>query len=212
MTQDNPTPKESHYFSASPAVESQRHQFTLTSARGDLQVTTESGVFSRHGLDKGTAVLLDTMRRHPIETPAAGSHLCDVGCGSGAIALTLAAQFPRCTVHAVDVNERARRLCAENAKQNNISNIVVSSPEDIDPMIRYAAIWSNPPIRIGKQELHDLLSVWLSRLLPDGHADIVVNKNLGADSLAQWITAQGYNVTRLGSSKGFRVLDITRSH
>lgn len=212
MTQDNPTPKESHYFSASPEVASHRHQFTLQSARGDLIVTTESGVFSRHGLDKGTAVLLETMRRHPMTTPPAGSNLCDVGCGSGAIALTLAAQFPTCVVYAVDVNERARRLCAENAKQNNISNIVVASPEEIDPALQFATVWSNPPIRIGKHELHELLTVWLSRLLPDGHADIVVNKNLGADSLAQWITSQGYNVTRLASSKGFRVLDITRSH
>lgn len=212
MTQDNPTPTESHYFSADPQGVVRRHQFTLPSARGDLQLVAESGVFAKHGLDKGTEVLLDTMRRYPISPPSPGTHLCDVGCGSGAIALTLATAFPECVVHAVDVNERAQKLCAENAERNGISNIVVTSPHDVDPSIQFAAIWSNPPIRIGKNELHDLLTLWLSRLLPDGHADIVVNKNLGADSLAQWITAQGYVVTRLASSKGFRVLDISRTN
>ena len=211
MTQDNPTPDESHYFSATPQGDVRRQEFTLTSARGDLHVIAESGVFSKHGLDKGTEVLLDTMRRYPIASPPPGSHLCDVGCGSGAIALTLATEYPSCIVHAVDVNERARKLCAENAERNGITNIVVSSPSDVDPVIQFAAIWSNPPIRIGKQELHELLTMWLSRLLPDGHSHIVVNKNLGADSLAQWIVNQGYAVTRLASSKGFRVLDISRA-
>lgn len=211
MTQDNPTSPQSHYFSASPEVSSDRHRFTLPSPRGDLDVATESGVFSRHGLDKGTAVLLDTMRRHPMPPPPDGSSLCDLGCGSGAIALTLATTFPACTVYAVDVNERARQLCAENAKTNGISNIVVVSPDECDSSIRFARIWSNPPIRIGKTELHALLETWLSRLTIDGHADMVVSKNLGADSLAQWMESLGYAVTRVASSKGFRVLDVVSS-
>ena len=212
MTQDSPTPKQSHYFSASPDVDSRRHQFTLPSARGDLQIMTESGVFSQRGLDKGTAVLLETMRRYPLATPPAGSSLCDVGCGSGAIALTLAALHPNCTVYAVDVNERARQLCAENARNNKLSNVAVVAPEEIDSSLRFAMLWSNPPIRIGKTELHNLLTLWLSRLEANGHADLVVSKNLGADSLAQWIENLGYTVTRLASSKGFRVLDIVAQH
>ena len=208
MTQDRPTPKQSHYFSASPDVDSRRHRFTLPSARGDLEMMTESGVFSQHGLDKGTGVLLETMRRLPLATPPDGASLCDIGCGSGAIALTLAALYPNCTIYAVDVNERARHLCAENARANNITNVVVAAPEEVDSSLRFAIIWSNPPIRIGKTELHALLTMWLSRLEPTGHADIVVSKNLGADSLATWIENLGYVVTRLASSKGFRVLDV----
>lgn len=211
MTQDNPTTPQSHYFSASPEVRSERHQFTLPSPRGDLHVMTESGVFSQRGLDKGTAVLLDTMRRHPMPPPPDGSSLCDLGCGSGAIALTLATTFPTCTVYAVDVNERARQLCAQNASTNEISNIVVVAPEQIDEHFHFARIWSNPPIRIGKTELHTLLETWLARLELTGRADIVVSKNLGADSLSHWIESLGYAVTRVASSKGFRVLDITSS-
>ena len=68
-------------------------------------------------------------------------------------------------------------------------------------------IWSNPPIRIGKQALHDLLLQWFSRLRPDGRAVMVVGRNLGGDSLQAWLTDQGYPTTRLASAKGFRVLE-----
>lgn len=211
MTQDtnDNNPKQGHYFSESPTAPSQRHRFTIWGPNGDLTVFGESGVFSQHGVDKGTAVLLDALRKHEVPTPQPGSSLCDLGCGSGVIALTLAALFPQCTVYAIDVNERARALCAENAKTNKLSNVVVCSPEACDPSLRFSLMWSNPPIRIGKAELHTLLTTWLSRLDEDGTAHLVVNKNLGADSLSQWLQQQSYSTKRLGSSKGFRVLEVT---
>ena len=73
--------------------------------------------------------------------------------------------------------------------------------------LRVDEIWSNPPIRIGKQALHDLLLQWFARLRPDGRAVMVVGKNLGGDSLQAWLTDQGYPTTRLASAKGFRVLE-----
>ena len=72
-------------------------------------------------------------------------------------------------------------------------------------------IWSNPPIRIGKQALHDLLLTWLPRLKPDGAAYLVVGKNLGADSLTAWLTSQDWPARKLASAKGFRVLKVQRS-
>jgi 16S rRNA G1207 methylase RsmC len=207
MTQDNQN--NSHYFSATPSGDASRHQFTIAGPHGDLIIEGASGVFSQHGLDKGTGVLLDTMRKREVTPPVAGTALCDVGCGSGVIALTLAAKYPQCTVYAVDVNERARALCADNARTNKLSNILVCSPEEIDPDVRFALIWSNPPIRIGKDALHQLLDTWLARLNSDGAAHLVVSKNLGADSLQQWMESRRYAVERLGSSKGFRVFEVT---
>lgn len=206
MTQDNQN--NSHYFAASPKGDALRHRFTITGPQGELIFEGSSGVFSQHGLDKGTGVLLDTMRKAELADPAPGSALCDVGCGSGVIALTLASRFPLCTVYAVDVNERARALCAENARTNNLSNVVVCSPEEIDPTLRFTLIWSNPPIRIGKEALHQLLITWLARLATDGTAHLVVSKNLGADSLKQWMESMQYSVERLASSKGFRVMEV----
>jgi 16S rRNA (guanine1207-N2)-methyltransferase len=148
------------------------------------------------------------MAKHETPPIAAGSFLCDIGCGSGAIALSLAVRYPDCTVYAVDTNQRARDICRENATRNGLENIVVVAPEEVDPSMRFSALWSNPPIRIGKAALHDLLELWLARLNADGTAYLVVNKNLGADSLSQWMTDLSYPTTRLASRNGFRVLEV----
>ena len=86
----------------------------------------------------------------------------------------------------------------------------VLRPEQVEPGVRYDEIWSNPPIRIGKEALHELLLTWLPRLAPDGVARLVVARNLGADTLQRWLIEQGYAVERTASAKGFRVLVVYR--
>jgi 16S rRNA G1207 methylase RsmC len=168
-----------------------------------LQVVLDNGVFARKGIDAGTMVLIDAAAR----PPAMGNFL-DLGCGSGAIALTLAARSPKATVYAVDVNERAIALTSSNAKVNKLSNITVLLPTSVPQDLRFDLIWSNPPIRIGKNELHALLQLWLSKLTETGEAWLVVNRNLGSDSLAVWLTSIGYQVDRLVSKQGYRVLRV----
>ena len=197
-----------HYFSEDPQAPSRRKEFAVAGTDSELTLSTDAGVFSQHGLDKGTSVFLEVMAKHDCAPIEPGSFLCDIGCGSGAIALTLAVRYPACTIYAVDTNQRARDICRENATRNGLGNIVVLSPEEIDPAIRFAALWSNPPIRIGKSALHELLELWLSRLDTGGTAYLVVNKNLGADSLSQWMTGLSYPTTRLASRNGFRVLEV----
>lgn len=197
-----------HYFSEDPQAPSRRKEFAVAGTDSELTLSTDAGVFSQHGLDKGTSVFLEVMAKHDCAPIEPGSFLCDIGCGSGAIALTLAVRYPACTIYAVDTNQRARDICRENATRNGIGNIVVLSPEEVDPAIRFAALWSNPPIRIGKSALHELLELWLSRLDTGGTAYLVVNKNLGADSLSQWMTGLSYPTTRLASRNGFRVLEV----
>ena len=110
--------------------------------------------------------------------------------------------------HGRDVNERARQLTASNADANGLTNVLVADPARVPPDVRFDLIWSNPPIRIGKPALHDLLSTWLRRLTPDGRAVLVVQKHLGADSLQRWLIAEGWPTTRLGSARGYRVLQV----
>ncbi|HRE02129.1 MAG TPA: methyltransferase, partial [Ilumatobacteraceae bacterium] len=81
----------------------------------------------------------------------------------GAIAITLAKRAPGATVWAVDVNQRALRLTRDNARANKVANVQTCTPDQIDPAIRFAGIWSNPPIHVGKAALHDMLSTWLAR-------------------------------------------------
>lgn len=197
------------YFTTQPQVASVAHTkqqnfAVLRVADREITIGTDRGVFSRKGIDQGTMVLLESAAR----PPSTGSFL-DLGCGSGPIALALAAYSPQATVYAIDINDRARALTQSNAQRNHLSNVVTSAPIEMDDAIRFDVLWSNPPIRIGKQELHTLLLTWLSRLSPTGEAWLVINRNLGSDSLAVWLTEQGYSTERLTSKRGFRVLRVT---
>ena len=197
------------YFTTQPQVASVAHSkdqnvAVLRMAGRDIIIGTDRGVFSRKGIDQGTMVLLETAAR----PPSTGTFL-DLGCGAGPIALSLAAYSPEATVFAIDINERAQQLTAANAQRNGMSNVIACAPHEVDEHIRFDVLWSNPPIRIGKQELHKLLTTWLTRLSASGEAWLVINRNLGSDSLAVWLTEQGYSVKRLTSKRGFRVLRVT---
>lgn len=197
------------YFTTQPQVASVAHSkdqnvAVLRMAGRDIVIGTDRGVFSRKGIDQGTMVLLETAAR----PPSTGTFL-DLGCGAGPIALSLAAYSPEATVFAIDINERAQQLTAANAQRNGMSNVIACAPHEVEEHIRFDVLWSNPPIRIGKQELHKLLTTWLTRLSASGEAWLVINRNLGSDSLAVWLTEQGYSVKRLTSKRGFRVLRVT---
>jgi 16S rRNA (guanine1207-N2)-methyltransferase len=127
----------------------------------------------------------------------------------GTIALPMARRGPEATVWAIDVNSRARDLCEANAAANGITNVRVSTPDDVPDDLTFECIWSNPPIHVGKAALHDMLTMWLNRLAPNGTATMVVHKHLGADSLQRWLTEQGLPTTRLASTSGYRIL-VTR--
>lgn len=195
----------SHYFTT-PTGPENRRTIRARFWETEWEFETADGVFSADGLDLGTAVLLRE------STPRAESRrLLDLGCGYGVLAVALASASPQAQVDAVDVNERALALAASNAARHGVADRVRTMlPDKADPEARYDEIWSNPPIRIGKEALHALLTTWLARLAPEGIARLVVGRNLGADSLQRWLLKQGYRCERVASAKGFRVLTVQR--
>jgi 16S rRNA (guanine1207-N2)-methyltransferase len=194
-----------HYFSADPSVAFKRQPVVADVWGRRLTLTSGSGVFAQGRLDVGTAVLF-----RETEPPRARRYL-DLGCGYGVIGLALATSVPGATVRAVDVNERAVLLANENAATLGVADrFAACTPDHVPAGESYEEIWSNPPIRIGKDALHDLLLAWLPRLAPGGRAVLVVGKNLGADSLQRWLGERGWPTTRLASAKGFRVLETRR--
>ncbi|OMH31176.1 class I SAM-dependent methyltransferase [Tersicoccus sp. Bi-70] len=203
-----------HYFSAQPSGPLTVRPLTVTLADRTVTVSTAGGVFSPDAVDKGTAVLL----RHAPEPPATGRFL-DLGCGWGPMALTLALRSPEADVVAVDVNARALELVRRNATALGLDRILAAEPDEVPAEQTYDLIWSNPPIRVGKAVLHDLLTTWLPRLAPGGTALLVVQKNLGADSLQRWITDSlaeqhgdgTFTVDRATTDKGFRLLRVVRA-
>lgn len=197
-----------HYFTAEPASPDERRTLTVRLAGRDVDMQTAPGVFCPDRLDSGTAVLLT----HAPEPPDDGTFL-DIGCGWGAITTSLALMRPDAHVWAIDVNERALDLCAGNAAAQGCSNVSTGRPSQVPDDVRFDLIWSNPPIRVGKKVLHPLLLTWLPRLVVGGRADLVVQRNLGSDSLAKWLSnelGETFDVTRLTSVKGFRILEVVR--
>ena len=168
-----------------------------------LELATDAGVFSPGRLDPGTRLLLEES-----PAPPPSGDLLDLGCGYGPIACVLAVRSPGAAVWAVDVNERALELCARNAAAAGLANVRCVTPDDPSVPAGLAGIWSNPPVRIGKAALHELLSGWLGRLAPGGQASIVAGRNLGADSLHRWLAEQGWLVTRRAARSGYRLLQV----
>ena len=196
-----------HYFSARPTVRSKpgRVRLELPEADHAHVLRTDAGVFSAGGVDPGTRVLLeDGARPGPTDRI-----LADVGCGYGPIAVALALRAPDAVVWAIDVNERALDLTATNAETLGVGDRVrVATPDAVPSDLVVDRFWSNPPIRVGKAALHDVLATWMARVAPGGAAHLVVARNLGADSLHRWLADQGHAVTRRASRKGYRLLDV----
>lgn len=197
-----------HYFSASPTSAENLRRIGVRLAGRDVEVTTAGGVFSPDHIDSGTGVLLANT-----PPPPPGGHLLDLGSGWGPIALTLALQSPHATVWAVDVNERALDLVRRNAQGLGIDNINAVLPDDVPDDLVFRTIRSNPPIRVGKNELHGLLERWIPRLDERSDAWLVVQRNLGSDSLQRWLAASfhdGFSVHRTATGRGFRVIKVRR--
>ncbi|GGL05941.1 16S rRNA G1207 methylase RsmC [Curtobacterium luteum] len=197
-----------HYFSANPSSELRERQVHVTLAGRDLTLATAAGVFSPDGVDRGTRVLLGS-----VPPPADSGALLDVGCGWGPIAITMALESPEAEVWGVDVNERVLGLARSNAATAGATNVTVALPDEVPADLRFRTIWSNPPIRVGKDELHDILLTWLPRLEVGGDAWLVVSKDLGGDSLQRWLRDtldDAFTVTRASTDKGFRVIRVQR--
>jgi 16S rRNA G1207 methylase RsmC len=195
-----------HYFSETPGSDYKLKEIQVVIDGASVTVQTAGGIFSPDHIDQGTAVLLN----HLDEAPPGGNVL-DIGCGWGPVALSLAKRSPKALIWAVDVNERSLALTKSNAQRLGLENIRVCKPEEVPADLTFDGIWSNPPIRVGKDVLHGLMLRWLPRLNVDADAYLVVQKNLGADSLHRWLEAElpsNFSTIRVDSAKSFRVLRV----
>jgi 16S rRNA (guanine1207-N2)-methyltransferase len=207
----------SQYFAEQPAAAHRPGTVHLVLPDVHLALATDSGVFSPGRIDPGTRLLLDTA-----PPPPSSGDLLDLGCGYGPLALVLASRSPSARVWGVDVNQRALELCNGNAAAAGLTNVrclaaasagqhgAASEVGDSPLPGSFQLIWSNPPIRIGKAALHDLLTTWLGKLAPGAAAYLVVQRNLGSDSLQRWLGQAGWQADRFAARAGYRVLEVRR--
>ncbi|KFI74815.1 class I SAM-dependent methyltransferase [Bifidobacterium mongoliense] len=206
--QDEPKRAE-QYFAAHPSSPDRRRTMHVRLRGHEADVEVSNGVFSGNRVDLGTSVLL----RHAPD-PSSQGELLDLGCGWGPIALAMGFASPQARVWALDTNERALELTQSNARTNGLGGVKAVTADQIPDDLRFDTIWSNPPIRVGKQVLHDLLLTWLPRLRTGGSAYLVVQRNLGADSLLPWLAehlGDAFAIGKYASSKGYRVIEVRRT-
>lgn len=191
------------YFADQPAAPRRPGSVHVILPALHLELRTDSGMFSPGRLDPGTRLLLDVAPPPPAE-----GELLDLGCGYGPLGLVLAARSPAARVWAVDVNRRALTMTAANAAAAGLRNVSCATPDDPSLPVAFDLIWSNPPIRIGKDALHRLLGQWLARLAEGAAAYLVVHRNLGSDSLQRWLAGSGWQADRIAARAGYRVLAV----
>jgi 16S rRNA (guanine1207-N2)-methyltransferase len=197
-----------HYFSVQPASEFTSREILVRLAHQDYTVETAGGIFSPEHIDAGTEALL-----YSVPKPAQSGNLLDIGCGWGPLALTMALEAPEAQVYAVDVNERAGELTRRNAARLGLTNLTASTPDALDESLTFSTMWSNPPIRVGKDELHAIMRTWMPRLAIGAEAYFVVAKHLGADSFEKWLGTEfagTHTISREDTRKGFRIIKAVR--
>jgi 16S rRNA G1207 methylase RsmC len=194
-----------HYFSSEPTTKKIETEVSFEVDGVKFDMTAASGTFSSTKLDLGTKALLS----HTSLLPKDGNVL-DLGCGWGPIGIVIATLCPAAKVHAIDINQRSIEQTRSNADRIVLTNLSICLAEELPTDLKFDAIWSNPPIRIGKVALHELLRTYIPRLQDGGRAVFVVQKNLGADSLVRWLAEEfpSNEVSRIGTAKTYRIIEV----
>lgn len=190
-----------HYYSAAPQSTHRYAECDYEYRGVSLRFQTDAGVFSRGEVDFGTDVLLCALPQD-----MAGDVL-DVGCGWGAIGVTVGKRFPACRVIMTDVNERAADLARENARRNGIAaEVLVGDGLAAIGERFFDYILTNPPIRAGKQVIYGIFAAARDRLKPGGEMDLVIRKQQGADSAVKYLKTLYGSVETIERSGGFHVI------
>jgi 16S rRNA G1207 methylase RsmC len=197
-----------HYFTANPQADLLPKSVSFEVAGETLTLTSSSGTFSSNRLDKGTAVLLQLADSFPAQ-----GNVLDLGCGWGPIGISIAKLRPEVTVTGIDVNQRSVELANQNAKKLGLSNFKALLADELLEETKFDEIWSNPPIRIGKSALHEILEKHLGQLAPGGRAMLVIQKQLGAKSLFEWLEDKypGWKIRKARNDRGYWVIEVASS-
>ena len=187
-----------HYFT-NDNVQSNERNITVYLDQTKFNFITDNGVFSKKGLDFGTRSLIEALPLDRIK-----GKVLDFGCGYGPIGIFLASKL-KITVDMVDINKRSLNLALKNAKLNDVSVNVFLSDIYSNVKDKYDFIITNPPIRVGKKQLFDILLNAKEHLNKHGELWFVIHKDQGAKSTFK-IIANYYEAHIVAKNKGFYII------
>lgn len=195
-----------HYYTQRPTV---KHDVNVAQEelRGKKYTfLTDAGVFSKKGVDYGSKHLIETMQLKE------DAKVLDVGCGYGPIGLSAAVMCPKGHVTMVDINERAIELSTENARRNGIANVSILQSDLLEQVKeqRFDAVLTNPPIRAGKEVVHQIFTDAHDCLVDGGSIWVVIQKKQGAPSAMKKLESLYSEVVEVSKDKGYKILKATK--
>ena len=170
-----------HYYTNAPTSKHEERHISAQIGNRCLRFETDAGTFSKEHMDPGSRLLIDTV-------PALSGRVADIGCGWGAIGISLAVKNPDAFIEMVDVNERALALAQKNAAENAVANVRIFASDalaEVEAGLSYVV--TNPPIRAGKQVIYGFFAQAYEKLLPGGKLYIVIRKQHGAPSAIKYL-------------------------
>lgn len=198
--------QETHYFTDNRSLPSNRKEHTWDFLGKTYLFTTDTGVFSKGGVDRGTEVFLKALSKENIT-----GRVLDIGCGYGVIGIVMKSIHEDAEVICTDVNPRAVELAGYNAKQNGVlidtcvSDLYTSIEGTLD------CVLTNPPIRAGKSVVYSIYEGAFCRLNTGGKLYVVIRKQQGAQSSEQKLVECFGNCEEIAKSKGYRVLKCIKN-
>lgn len=193
-----------HYYTPAPQSDHKPASLSFPYRGHDLVFDTDSGVFSRLEVDRGTQLLLRTL-----PDPLEGSVL-DMGCGYGAIGLSVGKAYPGCTVTLADINERAVSLAQANAKRNGVkARVLISDGFSALKGETFHFVLQNPPIRAGKKVIYAMFADAARCLATEGQLWLVIRKQQGAPSAMTYLGTLFGQVEAVAKKGGYWILRCT---
>lgn len=192
-----------HYYSKTPNSKSNPTTWKFELRGNTFTFTTDRGVFSKNEVDFGSRTLIETFAE-----PDTDGDILDLGCGYGPIGLSLAKSFSERQFIMSDINERALELAEKNAKQNQVKNVILKNSDRLEAFGtgRFAAILTNPPIRAGKQTVHQMFEESFAALKSGGELWVVIQKKQGAPSALKKLKELFFQVETVEKRKGYFIL------